>query len=119
VGESESLPIDDGSLDYVFANMYLHHVERPANAIREAFKKLKAGGVIVVTDLDAHKFEYLRTEHNDRWMGFERSDIAAWYEEAGFEDVKVDCVGETCDSTSSCGGGDASISIFYAIGRKK
>lgn len=118
VGESESLPIDDDSLDYAFANMYLHHVERPENAIKEAYKKLKKGGVLVITDLDTHEFEYLRTEHNDRWMGFERSDIQSWYEQAGFTDVCVDCVGETCDSTSSCGAGDASINIFYAIGRK-
>jgi len=118
VGESESLPIEDNSLDYVFANMYLHHVEHPAVAIHHAAQKLKKGGALVITDLDAHEHEYLRTEHNDRWMGFDRGDIVKWYRDAGLEQVRVDCVGETCNSTSSCGGGDASISIFYAIGYK-
>lgn len=119
VGDAENLPIENDSLDYAFANMYLHHVERPAVAIQHAVEKLKKGGALVITDLDAHSHEYLKTEHNDRWMGFERKDITKWYEAAGLERVTVDCVGETCNSTSSCGGGEASISIFYAIGYKK
>ena len=51
-------------------------------------------------------------------MGFDRSDIKAWFSEAGFKNVKVDCVGETCDSTSTCGGEAASINIFIASGEK-
>ncbi len=106
--------MDSNSVNHAFANMYLHHVEKPAVAIKEMYRILKSGGKLVLTDLDEHNFEYLKTEHNDRWMGFDRSDIKAWFSEAGFKNVKVDCVGETCDSTSTCGGEAASISIFIA-----
>ncbi len=117
-GEAQALPLSDGAVDYTFANMYLHHVEDPGAAIKEMFRVTRPGGMSVITDLDAHSHDFLRTEHNDRWMGFDRSAIARWYTEAGFTDVAVDCVGETCESTSECGGDAAAISVFVASGRK-
>ena len=69
VGEAESLPIPDVAVDYAFANMYLHHVESPPEAIREMARILKPGGKLVITDLDEHRFEFLRTEHHDRYYG--------------------------------------------------
>jgi ubiquinone/menaquinone biosynthesis C-methylase UbiE len=38
---SESLPVQSNAVDYVFANMYLHHVESPFNAIKEMVRMLK------------------------------------------------------------------------------
>ncbi|MGQ9744350.1 MAG: class I SAM-dependent methyltransferase [Candidatus Bathycorpusculaceae bacterium] len=46
IGEAESLPIADEAIDYVFANMYLHHVESPQKAIKEMARILKPGGQI-------------------------------------------------------------------------
>ncbi len=117
-GESRSLPIPDASVDYVFANMYLHHVEAPLATIKEMARILKPGGTLVITDLDKHDYEFLRTEQHDRWLGFERDAIKHWFAEAGLEAVNVDCVGENCCSESSCGCESASISIFVARGIK-
>jgi len=117
VGTAERLPIDDEMLDYVFANMYLHHVEDPAHAIREMTRVLKPGGVLVVTDLDEHSHEFLRTEHNDRWMGFDRDDVRSWLQQASLRSVDVESIGEECGATSS-EGEEAAISIFVALGRK-
>ncbi|MFB0561954.1 MAG: class I SAM-dependent methyltransferase [Candidatus Lokiarchaeia archaeon] len=113
-----SLPIPDESVDYAFANMYLHHVESPPDAIREMVRILKSGGKLVITDLDEHGFEFLRVEHHDRWMGFKRDDIKQWFTESGLKKVVVDCVGEDCCAESSCGSDYASISIFVASGEK-
>jgi len=44
IGESESLPMDSNSVNHAFANMYLHHVEKPAVAIKEMYRILKSGG---------------------------------------------------------------------------
>lgn len=118
IGESENLPIENGTVDYVFSNMYLHHVESPPRAIEEIVRVLKKGGKIVITDLDEHEYEFLRTEQHDRWMGFKREDIKRWFIKAGLSNVKIDCVGENCCADSSCGSEIARISIFVASGEK-
>lgn len=118
-GDAGSLPIQDETVDCAFANMYLHHIEVPPVAIKEMARILKPGGVLVITDLDEHHFEFLKREHNDQWMGFLREDIRRWLEDAGLQEVSTDCVGENCCASSSCGSERAEISIFIASGRKQ
>ena len=117
IGEAENLPIADASLNGCLANMFLHHVERPAVAIGEMVRILKPGGKVVLTDLDAHEFASLRDEHHDRWMGFERGGIAKWFHDAGLTNVRVEGLGGECCSTSS-DGELAAISIFIASGTR-
>ena len=117
-GEAEGLPIADGSVDYVFANMYLHHVKRPPIAIKEMARILKPSGTLVITDLDSHASEFLRDEHRDRWLGFDRGDIRGWFTEAGLGCVAVDCVGEQCCAQSDSGSEFANVNIFVASGKK-
>jgi ubiquinone/menaquinone biosynthesis C-methylase UbiE len=117
-GTAENLPIEDRTVDYAFANMYLHHVESPADAIKEMARILKPAGKLVITDLDEHQFEFLRTEQYDRWMGFKRSDVSRWFTEAGLHNVRVDCVGENCCAQSECGSEQAAVSIFVAVGER-
>ncbi|VVB68911.1 Methyltransferase domain protein [uncultured archaeon] len=90
--------------------MYLHHVEVPPEAIKEMARILKPGGMLVITDLDEHCFEFLKREHNDHWMGFSRDDIRRWFEGAGLRDIAIGCVGENCCASSSCGSERAKIS---------
>jgi SAM-dependent methyltransferase len=113
-----NLPISDETVDYVFANMYLHHVESPSKAIKEMVRILKPGGKLIITDLDEHTFEFLKDEHHDRWMGFKREDIRKWFTEAGLKDVIVDSVGENCCAQSRQGDEYARVSIFVASGKK-
>jgi len=118
VGSAESLPLDDETADYVFANMYLHHVDYPPRAIGEMVRILKPEGRLVITDLDEHVFEFLRTEQHDRWLGFKREHVRMWLSEAGLSGVATDCVGEDCCAQSAGGKGLASVSIFVAHGQK-
>ncbi len=118
LGDGEKLPIPDNSVDFAFANMYLHHVESPLTAIMEMSRILKPNGRLVISDLDEHKFEFLKTEQHDRWMGFKREDIIQWYLKAGFELVFVDDVGNRCCATSKCGSKNANITVFLALGAK-
>ncbi|MFN8459900.1 MAG: class I SAM-dependent methyltransferase [Anaerolineae bacterium] len=118
LGQAEQLPITNNSLDYAFANMYLHHVESPAEAIKEMIRTLKPGGKLVITDLDEHSFEFLAQEQHDRWLGFKRAEVRDWFVEAGLKNVKVEDSEEKCCSSSCCGGEKASITIFVASGEK-
>ena len=120
LGRAERIPIDDEAVDYVFANMLLHHVEEPSRAIREMARVLRPGGVVVITDLDRHEFEFLRTEQHDRWKGFERESVSRWLQGAGLTNVAVESLGEDCYATSTKGDEEeAAVSIFFASGRKE
>jgi ubiquinone/menaquinone biosynthesis C-methylase UbiE len=118
LGEFDNLPIQDEFVDAIFSNMYLHHVESPQVAIKEMVRVLKSGGKIVITDIDVHEYDFLREEHNDRWLGFKREDIRKWFTEAGLRNVQIDCVGEDCCAESDSGNKKASVSIFIASGTK-
>ena len=113
----DQLPVADEMFDGVFANMYLHHAPDPLATIKEMVRVLKIGGVLCLTDLDAHDHEWQREQMADLWLGFERDDIRRWYAAAGLHDIDVDCAEGTCDA---CGpdGEVKSLSIFVAIGKK-
>jgi C_GCAxxG_C_C family probable redox protein len=111
---AESLPLADSEVDYVFANMYLHHVPDPAAALREMASILRPGGKLVITDLDRHDYEFLRVEHHDCWMGFDRARVTGWLTGAGLTEVKVTCAGQNCCACSRNGSAKAAVSIFLA-----
>jgi len=117
-GADDRLPLEDASVDYVFGNMVLHHVENPPQAIREMVRLLRPGGKLVITDLDSHTFTFLREEQHDRWMGFERADVQQWFAPAGLREVRVDWAGSNCCADSACGSQRADVSIFLAYGIK-
>lgn len=118
IGEFNNLPIQDETVDYVFANMYLHHVGLPQVAIEEMARILKPGGKVVISDMDEHKFEFLKKEQHDRWLGFKRENIERWFKEAGLKNVKVDCVEEECCADSVECSEKARVSLFVAFGEK-
>ena len=118
LGTANKLPIASESVNFAFANMYLHHVEDPAKAIKEAFRILVDGGTFIITDLDKHNHSFLITEQHDRWMGFERKEIESWYIDAGFKDVIIECAGESCTSNSAIDDNKADITVFIAKGTK-
>ncbi len=115
-----AIPLREASLDAVFANMYLHHCPDPFASIQEMVSVLRPGGRLVITDLDAHHHEWLRTEMADTWQGFERGQIRKWFEEAGLVNVAVDCTDQSCQADSQEKAGEhADISIFVAAGTKR
>lgn len=117
-GDAAKIPLGGAAADHVFANMYLHHAESPPEAIREMARLLRPGGRLIVTDLDEHHFEFLRTEHHDRWMGFNRSDVARWFADAGLRDVRVESVGESCCADASDAAPAARVDVWIARGQR-
>lgn len=114
--QGDALPLPDGSVDAVFGNMYLHHTPDPAAAIVEMVRVLRPGGSLVLTDLDAHDQEWMREAMADRWLGFERDAVRAWYAAAGLTEIDVDCAAGSC-CTAAPGGESLALSIFVAYGK--
>ncbi|KPL16089.1 MAG: hypothetical protein AMS26_05890 [Bacteroides sp. SM23_62] len=117
-GDANHLPVKDNIIDYALANMYLHHVDNPPNAIREIYRILKSGGKVILTDLDAHNFEFLKKEHHDLWLGFSHDEMESWLRAAGFINVHVNPIEEYCCANSVKPDKHAKISIFLATGDK-
>ena len=119
IGRASHLPVKDNIVDYALANMYLHHIDDPQKAILEIYRILNRGGKIILTDLDAHEFEFLKEEQHDRWLGFQHSDIVKWFHAAGFQNISVHSIEEYCCANSVKPDNQAKISIFLATGEKQ
>lgn len=92
LGDLQNPPIDAESVDLAILSQALHHAEEPSKAIKAAFRLLKAGGQILILDLQQHQFEKARELYGDRWLGFTQSDLHRWLEEAGFKQIDINIV---------------------------
>lgn len=119
VADGATLPFADGSLDAVFANMYLHHCPDPQAAIVEMARVLRPSGRLVITDLDQHDHGWLRQEMADEWLGFDRKQIKAWLRAAGLVNLIVDGTGQSCCADSATDAARAAISVFVATGTRR
>lgn len=116
-GEVEDLPLFDDSIDLIFMNMALHHVENPGKAIKEIFRILKPGGKVIITDVLEHNGQWAREEMFDVWLGFNYDQLINWFEEAYFKNIYVSNTGLVARGESSLGE-VIEPGIFMAIAKK-
>jgi ubiquinone/menaquinone biosynthesis C-methylase UbiE len=120
LADGAKLPFEDGSLDAVFANMYLHHCTDPRAAVTEMVRVLRPGGRLVMTDMDHHDHEWMRNEMADEWLGFDRAQVKGWLRDAGLVNIVVDCTSQSCCATSQAdAASQAEISVFVATGSRR
>ncbi|MEO1007930.1 MAG: metalloregulator ArsR/SmtB family transcription factor [Planctomycetota bacterium] len=83
LGSAEALPLGDASVDLAVLSLVLHHADEPTRVLAEVARILRPGGRLVLVDMLAHTREELLREMGHAWAGFERSQLAAWCEDAG------------------------------------
>lgn len=88
IGALEHLPLRDGEADAMVVNMVLHHVANPPDALREMGRGLRAGGQLVIADLEEHDRDTFRDTLGAQWPGFRAEELAAWLAAAGFASVR-------------------------------
>ena len=89
IGDIETPPIDNDSLDLAILSQALHHAVHPQRALDAAFRILKPGGRLIILDLLLHTFEEAREMYADRWLGFSESDLAMMMERSGFVQIET------------------------------
>lgn len=92
LGDIESVPLKDQSVDLALLSQALHHAPHPQKAVNEAYRILKPGGQLVVIDLLEHQFEKARELYADVWLGFSENNLYQFLKEAGFGRIDVNIV---------------------------
>jgi len=101
LGDLGHLPLSDGEVDTVVANMVLHHAPEPAQAVSEIYRVLRPGGTLLLGDFLPHDQEWMRETLADQWLGFSRSDISNWLDVAGFSGVTIESLPSTQEGAPS------------------
>ncbi len=96
IGNVESMPLPESSVDVVVGNMVLHHCPHPAGAIVEMRRVLKPNGRLAISDMQEHNHEWLRKEHADLWLGFNMEMVARMMRDAGLGSVSVNSLSSCC-----------------------
>lgn len=89
LGEIESTPLPDASVDLVLFSQALHHAAQPERSLAEAHRILRPGGQIVILDLREHVFERARELYADQWLGFNLDELRTLLGRARFDDARV------------------------------
>jgi SAM-dependent methyltransferase len=103
LGEIEHLPIADNAADVILSNCVINLVPNKAQVFQEAFRVLKPGGRLAISDV-------VNTKPLTAELAADRAlvcgcvagaacvrDVEAWLEAAGFDDVRVTVKPESRD----------------------
>jgi arsenite methyltransferase len=107
LGEIEHLPVADSTADVIVSNCVINLVPDKAQVFREAFRVLKPGGRLAISDVV--NIRALTAElASDRALvcgcvaGAAPADsVRGWLEAAGFRDVRIDVKPESRDLVAS------------------
>ncbi len=92
LGDIESVPLADKSVDLAILSQALHHAQHPQVAVNEAHRILRPGGQLLILDLNEHEFEKARELYADVWLGFKESALHGFLKKTGFTKVEVTTV---------------------------
>lgn len=64
--------------------------------LREMVRVVKPSGAVVITDEVKHSYAWMREEHADVWLGFDKEQVEAFFHGAeltgyGYESLRAPC----------------------------
>ena len=94
LGDAEAMPVADNSCDWIVSNCVINLAPNKARVFREAFRVLKPGGRLMVSDLVTHELPPEVRASMAAWVScvggaLEETDYLEVIKAAGFENVEV------------------------------
>ena len=126
LGDMEAMPIDDESVDLIISNCVVNLSPEKEKVFREAYRVLKPGGRMLISDIVTSHPLPEETKHDlSSWAGcvsgaLEESEYLAAISKVGFENVavmnKVDATAAELGTTCCGNPGDASMPLrIYSV----
>jgi SAM-dependent methyltransferase len=84
-GDVQALPFDSGRFDQVLLFHVLVYVQRPAQAVAEAARVLKPGGLAIVTAVAPHHHPDMTASYGHLHAGLSPRKLAGWLSAAGLD----------------------------------
>lgn len=101
LGEIEHLPVADGTVDVILSNCVINLSPDKPQVFREAFRVLKAGGRLAVSDVVAVRPLPQAMRDNLHLVSCciggaaDVADLTAWMQAAGFTDIRIEVKAES------------------------
>ena len=95
--------------------MTLHHIEDAKGILKKFHDLLNPLGKLVIADLDKEDGSFHTDGTTDVHLGFERSELQKWVEEAGFADVRFSTAFEI---KKKIGDAEKTFPVFLLTARK-
>lgn len=94
LGDAEEMPVESGTVDWIISNCVINLAPDKAKVFREAYRVLRPGGRILVSDLVTHNLPEDIRQSLEAWAfcvagALEEGDYINAIREAGFSDVDI------------------------------
>ena len=108
-------PLPAEHFDLTYSLMTLHHIEDAKGILKKFHALLNPSGTLVIADLDKEDGSFHTDGTTDVHLGFERSELQKWVEEAGFTDVRFSTAFEI---KKKIGDAEKTFPVFLLTARK-
>ena len=94
LGDADAMPVDDSSCDWIISNCVINLAPDKGKVFSEAFRVLKPGGRIMVSDIVTHGLPENVRQNMAAWVGcvggaLEQEEYLETISAAGFQNVEI------------------------------
>ena len=91
-GDMHALPLDDGAFDLVVLMHALTYAGKPAQAVAEAARVMRPGGLLLLSSLARHEHRAVVEAYGHVNLGFTEKELRRYLDRAGLELVSSETV---------------------------